>query len=92
MTKNKTKGGTLRFPKTILGVKVPKKTRKNLNALLKRVPASDANPLVAAAVGALLPIIVERLERPLEDFVNAGKRVKEANATKEEPLPSTTPH
>lgn len=62
----KAKGG-LKLPKRLLGVKVPKQTRKHLNGLLKELVGGEANPLVAAAVGSMLAVVTERLGKPMDD-------------------------
>lgn len=67
----KARKGQLKLPKRLMGVKLPKKTRKNLNALLRGVPSSEANPLVGAAVGAFVTIMAERLEQPLRDLIES---------------------
>ena len=74
----KARKNQLKLPKRLLGVKVPKKSRKSLNALLRGVPSSQANPLVGAVVGSFVTMMVERLEQPLRDLIEAqlpaGKR------------------
>lgn len=89
----KSKKGQLKLPKRLMGVKVPKKTRKNLNALLRSVPASQATPLVGAVVGSLVTILAERLEQPLRDLV--GSRLpsdKHRGKDKAASLPSEAHH
>jgi hypothetical protein len=55
----------MKLPKRLLGVKLPKKSRKSLNRLLKGASSDVAHPLVAAAVGSFATILAERLEKPL---------------------------
>jgi hypothetical protein len=59
MAKKKIDG--VKVPKRILGHKLRKGTRKDIAALVKAVGHPDAKSLVAAAVGAIGPMIADRL-------------------------------
>ncbi len=69
---NKTK--SLKLPKRLLGVRVPKANRKRVNRLLKNLPDAPANPLVAAAIGSVMALLLERLEQPLNELVAGPKK------------------
>lgn len=89
----KAKKGKLKLPKRLMGVKVPKKTRKNLNGLLRGVPASQANPLVGAAIASLVTILAERLEQPLRDLIDSRlPGDKPRRADRPDRLPSQAHH
>lgn len=66
----KSKTNRIKLPKRLLGVKLPKQSRKNLNRILKGVSSAQANPLVAAAVGSFVTLLAERLEQPLQAIVD----------------------
>jgi hypothetical protein len=66
----------IKLPKRLLGVKLPKATRKSLNRMLKSVSTDIARPLAAAAVGAFATIITERLEAPLKDLAERSSPPK----------------
>ena len=60
----------MKLPKQLLGVKLPKKSRKSLNRMLKSVSSDEVSPLVAATVSSVVTLLAERLERPLEALLN----------------------
>ena len=70
MSKQK-KIGRAKLPKRFLGVKIPKATRHNLNAMLKQLPTSAAKPLLGAAVGTLVTALATRLETPLRELIES---------------------
>ena len=61
-----------KLPKKLLGVKIPKKTRRSINTLLKDIPGNVAMPLLSAAVGAVLNGIVNRLEGLMPEAAKPG--------------------
>lgn len=63
-----------KLPKKVLGVKIPKATRRNVNGLLKAMPKSTAKPLLGAAVGALVTALAARLEQPLQELIESYTR------------------
>lgn len=69
MSKKQTKD-RVKLPKRFLGVKIPKATRKSVNAMLKDVPAPAVKPLMTMAVGGLVTALAARFEAPLQEFVD----------------------
>jgi hypothetical protein len=67
MSKNRKKD-QIKLPKRLLGVKLPKEARRNVNDLLALVPASTAKPIATMAVTAVATVLVERLEQPLKEW------------------------
>jgi hypothetical protein len=67
MSKSKSKG-RVKLSKRFLGVKIPKATRRSVNAMLKTVPAPAVKPLLTVAVGALVTALAARLEGPLQEL------------------------
>jgi hypothetical protein len=72
-TKNRVK-----LPKRLLGVKIPKATRKLVRAQFKDLPSDKAEPLIAAAVGTLVAILTAKVEQQPQPEVAEGgaKKVK----------------
>ena len=62
MSKNKKKKDRVKLPKRLMGVKIPKETRRTINALLKDIPATSIKPTLLAAIGTLASGIVARFE------------------------------
>jgi hypothetical protein len=69
MSRKKTKD-RVKLPKRLLGVKIPKATRKSVNAMLKDVPAPALKPLMTMAVGGLVTALAARFEAPLQEFID----------------------
>ena len=59
MGKKKSKG--LRVPKKLMGFKLSKGTRKDLNKLLKMVAIPDKRTLAMSAMGAISALLAERM-------------------------------
>ena len=78
----------VKLPKRLLGVKIPKATRKSVNAMLKGIPAPTAKPLLAVAVGALMTSLAARLEGPLQELIEKGVGDKKPGG-KDKTAPST---
>jgi hypothetical protein len=70
----------IKLPKRLLGVKIPKATRKQVNALLKQLPTSTAKPLLGATVGTLVAALAARLEQPLHDLIESYTRPGKTSA------------
>lgn len=68
MAKKNKKG--IKVPKKMLGIKLPKQPRKSVNALMKQVPASQAQPTLAIVVGLLATAIATQLEGPIKEFLD----------------------
>lgn len=80
---SKKKNDRIKLPKTLMGVKLPKQSRREVNRLLKNLPASTAKPLIATAVGAIATILAERLDQPLKTLIESGeRRLKQSRAAK----------
>jgi hypothetical protein len=77
-----------KLPKRFLGVKLPKATRKSVNALLKGLPSDTAKPLLGAAVGALIAALAAKLEQPLADLVEAQTATKKSRSKAEPVVPA----
>lgn len=73
-----------KLPKKFLGVKIPKATRKQVNGLLKTMPAASSKPLLGAAVGALMTALAVRLEQPITDLIESYADPKQARRRKAE--------
>ena len=58
----KKKKDRVKLPKRLMGVKIPKETRRTINAILKDVPASSIKPTLLAAIGTLATSVVARFE------------------------------
>ncbi|MFC0204579.1 hypothetical protein [Novosphingobium soli] len=65
MSKKKKKG-SVKLPKRLMGVKIPKDLRSTINAALKEVPAHTLKPLLLSAVGALATGVLGRLSGEAE--------------------------
>ena len=65
----KKKSDRIKLPKRLLGVKLPKEARRNVNDLLALVPASTAKPMATMAVTAVATVLAERLEEPLKEWL-----------------------
>ncbi len=65
----KSKGKRMKLPKRLLGVKVPKDARRQINGLLKLAPHDAAKPLIAMAVGTVAVALAEKLEHPLQELL-----------------------
>lgn len=83
MGKASRKNESVKLPKRLLGVKVPKKTRKNLNRLLSHVSRREVEPLAAAALGALATFVLEHVEKPLGQMEPSGKLNAKTESEKE---------
>ena len=59
---SKKKKDRVKLPKRLLGVKIPKETRRTINAVLKDVPASSLRPMLLAAISALTSSVVARFQ------------------------------
>lgn len=56
----KKKKDRVKLPKRLMGVKVPKETRRTINAILKDVPASSIKPMLLTAIGTLTSSVLAR--------------------------------
>jgi hypothetical protein len=81
------KKNSMKLPKRLLGVKLPKKSRKSLNRILKGASSDVAHPLVAAAVGSFATLLAERLEKPLSALLAAAEATETPG-----PTPSAAKH
>jgi hypothetical protein len=82
----KKKNDRIKLPKRLLGVKLPKEARRNVNDLLAMVPASTAKPLAAMAVTAVTTVLAERLEQPLKEWLQrTGLETEQARAREDWP-------
>lgn len=59
---SKKKKGRVKLPKRLMGVKIPKETRRRINAVLKDVPARSIKPMLQAAIGMLASNVIARFE------------------------------
>lgn len=89
MSKNSRK---LKIPKRILGVKVPKETRRTLKALLGSVPAAKAKPMLAATIGTLVTSLLAKLAEQIKAYADtdaahaAGRGKPEGAGRPESPV------
>jgi adenine/guanine phosphoribosyltransferase-like PRPP-binding protein len=88
MSKKKNKD-RVKLPKRFLGVKIPKATRKNVNAMLKGVPAPAVKPVLTAAVGGLVAALAARLEGPLQELIESYTADPKRPRRKGETLPTS---
>lgn len=78
----------LKLPKRLLGVKIPKTTRKQVNAVLAGLPGDTAKPLLAVAVGGLVTALAARLEQPLAELIEAHADPKKRRRKDEPAVPA----
>lgn len=72
------KKNRLKLPKRLLGVKIPKATRKLVKAQFKGVAADKAEPQIAAAVGTLVAILTAKVDQPQSEAVKSDGGSKKA--------------
>jgi hypothetical protein len=83
------KKNRLKLPKKLLGVEIPKTSRKQVDKLLKNLPADSAKPLLGAAVAALVTALAARLEQPLTDLIESYADPGKARRGKAKTAPPT---
>lgn len=83
----KKKKNRVKLPKRLMGVKIPKETRRTVNAMLKDVPSGSLKPMLLAAIGTLATSVLARFEG---DQTSAGTRRDKAVRARAQP-PSSTP-
>jgi len=69
MSKKRKHKDRLKLPKRLLGVKLPKDTRRRVNGLLKELPSPAAHPAASILVGTVVSALAARLEDPLRGFI-----------------------
>ncbi|HKX78437.1 MAG TPA: hypothetical protein VJM34_07960 [Novosphingobium sp.] len=66
MTKKSKAKGAIKLPKSIMGMKLPKKARRSVNKLFRSAHSSKADLFVTALAGALATKLAEHMNEPLE--------------------------
>jgi hypothetical protein len=69
---------SVKLPKRLLGVKIPKPTRKLVKAQFKGVPDDKAEPMIAAAVGTLVAILTAKVDQPQAEVAKSPSLSKKA--------------
>lgn len=86
MSKRKKKD-RVKLPKRLMGVKIPKETRRTINALLKDVPARSVKPMLLAAIGSLATGVLARFEGDQAPEETGRSKAARARAAGSTPLP-----